>query len=967
MKIRPLRRILSYESALVAAFPFLLVAVLGAVWLFPKMKADIETRQRQLAGAIGSQVQAYLAASRADIMAVTALVNDRHLSSHDLENLLEVQINVSTALESLYVVGPDGRIVATGLRSENALHRLDMKGLDLSRNQLIRDVASHHRPIWSDTFLSMIGGGLSVALAVPAGNMVVVGEVELARLQKFLNRIATARDQLIVVLDRHGQVIADQEGRYTAQQLNLSNIPLVREGLRTSVPYSGEFEFEGRSMLGTMIDIPSIQWNVLVALPKSAAYHILTMTTRITVIGMVAAVLLSLAASLLMARRLASRFEGLANHARQVANGANTREWPNGNILEFEQLARDLQQMAYAIQERERLLSKNQRLLQSVMDNTFQMQGLLAPDGRVVDINRTALELVGVDKESVIGRLFWDTPWWNHDPTLQASLRDAVTRASAGEFVRFEAVHLDAEGQRHFFDSSLKPLKDENGKIIYLIPEGRDITESKLFEQKLAREKYFGDTVIESLPLIFYVHDGKKFVRWNKALEETSGLTGEELMNTAPLDFIHNEDREYIAKKMAEVFAHGYAEAETRVVTVAGLRQHYMTGRKMVLDDTEYLVGASMDITDRKNAETKLLRHMENLAALRVIDLAITSSLDLATTLNVLLEQTVKQLQVDAACVLLFNPQSQMLEYAAGLGFGTDRISFAKVRYGDGFAGKIAHDRKICILSKIDQDSEDVPQTLVTLEKFKAYIGIPLIAKNQVKGVLEVFHRTTFTPVREWLEFAEALSGQAAIAIDNAEMFDNLQRSHAELLISYDTTIEGWAHALDVRDRETEGHSRRVTEISEQLARACNVPDEELVHIRRGALLHDIGKLGVSDSILLKPAALTNEERDIIQDHPNIAFRLLSPIPFLKHAIDIPYCHHERWDGTGYPRELKGEEIPLAARIFAIVDVWDALSSDRPYRLAWTREKILDYIRSRSGTDFDPVIVEKFLAMIEGS
>jgi putative nucleotidyltransferase with HDIG domain len=248
-------------------------------------------------------------------------------------------------------------------------------------------------------------------------------------------------------------------------------------------------------------------------------------------------------------------------------------------------------------------------------------------------------------------------------------------------------------------------------------------------------------------------------------------------------------------------------------------------------------------------------------------------------------------------------------------------------------------------------------------EGFNAYYAVPLVAKGHVMGVLEVFHRMALDPDPEWLDFLEALAGQAAIAIDNGTLFDDLQRTNVELSLAYDTTLEGWSKALDLRDKETEGHTQRVTEMTVRLARSMGVSEADLMHIRRGALLHDIGKMGIPDSILLKPGPLTDEERDVMQRHPVYAYELLSPIAFLKPALDIPYCHHEKWDGTGYPRGLKGEQIPLAARIFTVVDVWDALCSDRPYRQGWPEERVLEHIASLSGSQFDPSVVEAFLAM----
>jgi len=232
-----------------------------------------------------------------------------------------------------------------------------------------------------------------------------------------------------------------------------------------------------------------------------------------------------------------------------------------------------------------------------------------------------------------------------------------------------------------------------------------------------------------------------------------------------------------------------------------------------------------------------------------------------------------------------------------------------------------------------------------------------------VKGVLEVFHRSRLEPNTEWLDFLEALAGRAAIAIDNASLFHDLQRSNTELALAYDTTLEGWSRALDLRDKETEGHTQRVAELTIRLASKMGVSEADLVHIRRGALLHDIGKMGIPDDILLKPGPLSDEEWVIMRRHPTYAFDLLSPIAFLHPALDIPHYHHEKWDGTGYPAGLKGEQIALAARIFAIVDVWDALRSDRPYRPAWPQERVREHIRSLSGIHFDPKVVEAFMEM----
>jgi PAS domain S-box-containing protein/putative nucleotidyltransferase with HDIG domain len=354
------------------------------------------------------------------------------------------------------------------------------------------------------------------------------------------------------------------------------------------------------------------------------------------------------------------------------------------------------------------------------------------------------------------------------------------------------------------------------------------------------------------------------------------------------------------------------------------------------------------------------------LAALHTIDVAISSSLDLRATFDVLLDQVVSQLHVDAADVLLLDPHTQTLECAVGRGFHSAAIQQSRERLGEGHAGCAALERRLISIPNDNHVGAHCTRirSLLAGERFVAHQVAPLIAKGRVKGVLETFRRTPFDPEQEWLDFFEILAKQAAIAIDNAELFERLQRSNTELALAYDTTLEGWSRALDLRDRETEGHSQRVAELTVQIARAMGMSEPELVHVRRGALLHDIGKMGVPDAILLKPGKLTDEEWVAMKKHPQSAFDMLMPIAYLRQALDIPYCHHEKWEGTGYPRGLKGEQIPLSARIFAVVDVWDALRSDRPYRPAWSEEQARAYILEQAGKHFDPRVVEVFLRMV---
>jgi putative nucleotidyltransferase with HDIG domain len=358
-------------------------------------------------------------------------------------------------------------------------------------------------------------------------------------------------------------------------------------------------------------------------------------------------------------------------------------------------------------------------------------------------------------------------------------------------------------------------------------------------------------------------------------------------------------------------------------------------------------------------------RSLQRLNALRTIDIAITSSTELSLSLSVLLTQARLLLDADAVVILKVNPLLQTLEFLAGKGFPSPAIENTRLRLGQGYAGIVALERRPVSIPNTTTGLKDGNRMdIIRTQAFQAYHAVPLVARGHLKGVLEVFHKRPFQPQKDWLETLDALAGQAAIAIENAELFDELEKSNLQLRLAYDATIEGWSRALDMRDRETEGHTQRVAEMTVELARLMGFTEDELIHIRRGALLHDIGKMAIPDSILNKPAPLTESEWKIMRQHPVLARSMLASIEYLRPAMDIPYYHHERWNGSGYPEGLKEEAIPLAARIFAVVDVWDALRAPRPYREAWPAREIEHFLETESRRLFDPQVVKVFLQKV---
>lgn len=493
----------------------------------------------------------------------------------------------------------------------------------------------------------------------------------------------------------------------------------------------------------------------------------------------------------------------------------------------------------------------------------------------------------------------------------------------------------------------------------------RDITERKNAEALLREsEETYRDLFQSAFDVVFMLDKDRNFVDINRRAEELTGYSRSELLGMNYYDLLLPEDREEFEKVFGALASGEEIMFELRWRAKDGSIIQFEGASTPRFSATgEFLTTRCTlrDITARVKAEDKISRQVQRLTALNKIDRTITASLDLQLTLETVLDQLAISAGVDAADILILNQKTNTLVFGASNGFRSNALKNTNLPLGEGLAGKAAMEQRIIHIENLSESSNELAINLLSDEEsFVTYHAIPLIAKGQVKGILELFHLQEFNPSQGWLEFLETVARQAAIAIDNLDLFDNLQRMSAELIRSYDSTLEGWVQALDLRDNETQGHTQRVTEMTQQLAIEMGLSEEELVHIQRGSLLHDIGKMGIPDNILHKPAKLTREEWLVMQEHPVLANKMLSNIPFLRPALDIPYSHHEKWDGSGYPLGLSGEQIPLAARIFSIVDVYDALKSDRPYSKAWSKSKIWKYLGEQSGIHFDPKVYEQF-------
>ncbi len=640
-------------------------------------------------------------------------------------------------------------------------------------------------------------------------------------------------------------------------------------------------------------------------------------------------------------------------------------------IVEFQATSRDITLQVLAQQQ----LEDSERLYRLISEEANDLIQLFSGERELLYVSPSVRTILGYEPEEYLAT----PPRERIHPEDSAMTQNTYSLAlsSDQDAYTFQARIKHKDGTYLWMENSVKLIRDpETREITEIQTSGRDVTERMRIQDEISNsEKVFRKMFTDNpLPMWVFDRESLAFLEVNEAAQQKYGYSHDEFLTMKITDLRLEEDVPALISEIASLSGNMGAPARGRQVLKDGRVIHVELARHaMHYGSRRAFLVVAKDTTDQVNADLELQRlneHLERrlqrLLSLHEIDRAIASSVDLQLTLGVFLSQLMSQLGVAAAAISLLNPNTLNLEMTAKVGFVRLQNDLKTLRLGEGVAGRAALERRQIEVEDLSDPSQPVQnrEVLNEIEGFKVYFAVPLIAKGQVKGVLGVFHRAPLEIDDEWREFLTILAGQAAIAIDNLTLFNDLQRSNIDLRLAYDETIEGWSKALDLRDKETEGHSQRVTEITLRLAERLGIAPEELIHVRRGALLHDIGKMGIPDGILLKPGKLTLEERLVIERHPDLARELLTPIRFLRTALDIPYSHHEKWDGTGYPRGLRGEQIPLSARIFAVVDVWDALRSERPYREGWAEERVIEHLKQDSGKHFDPRVVDAFLEMM---
>ncbi|MGY2894404.1 PAS domain S-box protein [Deinococcus sp. UYEF24] len=600
--------------------------------------------------------------------------------------------------------------------------------------------------------------------------------------------------------------------------------------------------------------------------------------------------------------------------------------------------------------------------LQHTLDLSADLIASIGPDNRFKSVSAASTCILGYAPEEMIGRPTSDFIHPDDRPVTFTDVRHIPSGAFAGTL---HNRYLHRNGKVVWLEWSAMVLPDDGG--VYMV--GRDVTQRRAAEEDQA---FLAAIVHASHNAIIGLSLGGSVRSSNPGVEQLYGYTAEELIGRPVTFLVPDFDNELFERARRGQKGQSF---ESSRVTRSGRQIQVMTTLSPVLDADGEVIGVSeisRDVTALRQAEGEiralnedLRRQLSHVTGLREIDQSIAASAELGVTLGLILDNIMQQLDVEAVTVHLLDQNTLAPRSTVSRGFMTGLHDFTSW-LGEGLSGQIALNRQPLLIPDLRAVDVSPPwRVMLEQESIMAYYGAPIMAKGNVLGVIEVLHRKPFEPSPAWLETFDVFNNQAAIAVDSSWLFTALERRNLELRLAYDETIEGWARALDLRDKETEGHSRRVTEMTVALCRRLGLSSEQLVHVRRGALLHDIGKMGIPDAVLLKPGDLTDDEWILMRNHPEHAVNLLSPIGFLRCALDIPKYHHERWDGGGYPLGLQGEAIPITARAFAVVDVYDALTSDRPYRHAWTKERALKHIQQDAGFHFDPQIVQAFIQMLQ--
>jgi PAS domain S-box-containing protein/putative nucleotidyltransferase with HDIG domain len=631
-------------------------------------------------------------------------------------------------------------------------------------------------------------------------------------------------------------------------------------------------------------------------------------------------------------------------------------------------------------------LEQRESFFRAVIENAAEGVAILDARGTFNYMAPAERRLTGHSIEESIGQSAFNYIHPDDLPAMQKAFQEGVQSPGAIVTMEYRLERKDGTWG-HYEVTGHNLLHDPH--VAGVVINYRDISERKRTEQELREsEAKFRNIVEQSVDGIVLTDEQGFVIEWNEGQEQITGLSREEVlgrplweaqMRVATEANRIPERRAFIEAMLKDFYKSGQAPwlnklSENAVQRPDGSVRSIQTIIFSIPTEKGFKSGSiTRDVTERKQSEEALKRHAEELEILVSVSTALRAATTVVEMIPIVVRQAVQAVNGAIGSIYLLDQKtgefvsSGWYHVDEGVHSGMQAEKIIRHRPDEGITGYVATTRQIYITNDLHHDpiARVLPGEAARVNRVISNISLPLIAQEQIIGVLHVglLQQRDFTDTE--IRILTAIAEMAGNAIHRSALHDKTLQQADELSQAYNKTLEGWAHALELRDELTEGHTRRVTQMTLELARRIGISEADLEHIRRGAILHDIGKIGVPDSILGKPGRLTLAEKEIMQRHPQHAYDMLSGIPFLHPAMDIPYCHHEHWDGGGYPQGLKGEEIPLAARIFALVDVWDALTSDRPYRPAWGEKKAIEYVLSQKGKYFDPHITGIFLEMVK--
>lgn len=618
-------------------------------------------------------------------------------------------------------------------------------------------------------------------------------------------------------------------------------------------------------------------------------------------------------------------------------------------------------------------------------------EGFLLVDehGTVIEWNSAQERMTGILAAEALGQSYSSimirlAPPEQNTPELLENLRRVISRGmnTDGSFFFDRPIDLNiqtANGSLHYLEQTVFPIQTGDGFRVAAIT--RDVTQNKQFMIALQESEQRYRSVVETSPDAIMIADmSGALLSCNRRTADLLGYAHpEELLGTKVLNLIIPPERRRAMHSLKRILRDGgIRDEEFPVMRKNGEIFITELSGNLVRDaqgKPRFMMGIARDVTARKQTEEELRRLNRALRATSACNQALVRAADEKELLSEVCRTIVLEGGYRFAWVAMCLDGQSIPKPAAWYRPQSSRLAESLCRVEnkqtDGpLAQALANLVPVTVENTASASYGEVWQRGLMDVGLRSMAALPLHFEGQPYGALMIYSQESWAFDDQEMTLLDEMAADLSFGIhglrvraDRRVAWNLLEQSKTDLEAAYDATLEGWSRALELRERETAGHSKRVVQLTVDLANCLGVCQAECLHIRRGALLHDIGKMGIPDSILLKPGPLSSEEWVVMRNHPNYAYQLLHNIPYLQPAMEIPYCHHERWNGSGYPRGLKGEEIPISARIFAVVDVWDALISRRPYRPPWSEQQTLVYIHDQSAISFDPRVVEAFLKL----